>query len=93
MHIHLDTSKEILDSSFYVVNGDFDRFSKKWFEMEITFPMSGVSSDGSRSPSPAHSLASSFKAGQSYYMGFEHTEETYSKEGGGEGGEGGEGGR
>ena len=86
MRIHLDTPKEMLDSSFYVVNGDFDRFSKKWFEMEIKFPTSGVSSDGSRSPSPTHSLASSlassFKAGQSYYMGFEHTEETYSKEGG-----------
>lgn len=74
--------KEMLDSSFYVINRDFDSFSKKWFETEIKFPSSlvGDSSYGSDSPSPPHSLASSLKAGHSYYMGFEHTEETYSKE-------------
>lgn len=87
LYLITDTSsasvKEVLDSSFYVVNHDFDSFSKRWFESEIKFPSSvvGDPSDGSLSPSPPHSLASSLKAGHSYYMGFEHTEDTYSKRG------------
>ena len=85
LYLITDTSaanvKEVLDSSFYVVNHDFDSFSKRWFETEIKFPSSvvGDPSDGSHSPSPPHSLASSLKAGHSYYMGFETTEDTYSK--------------
>lgn len=75
-----DPPKEALNnSSFYIVNNDFDNFSKKWFEVEIQFPSYTFTSNtsASHSPSPPPSF-NSFKKGLSpYYMGFDYNEETY----------------
>jgi hypothetical protein len=68
-----EAPKDILNSSYYIVNRDFDSFSKKWFEAEIKFPSSSLVAD-SDSPSSPHPLASSLPTKQPYYM---HTEDTY----------------
>ena len=78
--VHVEVPKEMLDSSFYIVNRDFDSFSKKWFETEIEFPSTSVvdtTDDRSNSPSSPPSLTSSYKNGHPYYMGFEQHDETY----------------
>ena len=69
-----EPQKDLLNSSYYIVNNEFDSFSRKWFETEILYPSSSMVDDREDSPSPP-SLASSLKTGQPYYMGFDQNEE------------------
>ena len=76
-----EPQKDALNSSYYIVNNEFDSFSRKWFETEIVHPSSSVAgNDRDDSPSPP-SLASSLKTGQPYYMGFDQNEEGYGERG------------
>ena len=77
-----EPQKDALNSSYYIVNNEFDSFSRKWFETEIVYPSSSVTGDDREdSPSPP-SLASSLKTGQPYYMGFDQNEEGYGERSG-----------
>ena len=67
----------MLESSFIIVNHEYDTFSKRWFESEIQFSSSSTADLASTS-SPPSSVTSSLQTGQSpYYMGFEHKKKTY----------------
>ena len=80
-HTISETPRQNADNSFFIVNREFDNFSKKWFETEIEFASTAVgdvaADDSSNDSSPRHSLASSFKTGHPYYMGYEYSEDTY----------------
>ena len=73
-HVLTEMTKEVHDGSFYIVNHDYESFSKKWFEMEVTFPQSSLESVDS--PSPPHSQPSSVRS-DPYYMEFDQAGETY----------------
>ena len=69
-----EMQKDTHNNSFYILNRDYDSFSKKWFETEISFPPSLVMEECVDYPASPLSQPSSFRT-DPYYMGFEETDQ------------------